>query len=128
MFWLLMAFGTALWTINSALWAYYEVILRQDLPEPCIGDVILFARTVHGTYVDGSVLELTWLAGICLTAVAAHRALPRPAPTGDPHAGRSRLGWRLLALPLVCTLASVMVLAALMAKKDARTLLERRDG
>ena len=46
MFWLLMGFGTALWTINTAIWAYYEVVLRQELPEPCIGDVILFIHVV----------------------------------------------------------------------------------
>jgi len=45
-FWLLMAFGSALWTINTALWTYYEVVLRQELPEPCIGDVILFIHVV----------------------------------------------------------------------------------
>lgn len=43
-FWALLAFGCILWTINTALWAYYEVILRQQLPEPCIGDVILFVH------------------------------------------------------------------------------------
>ncbi len=41
-FWSLLSLGCVLWTINTALWAYYEVILRQELPEPCIGDVILF--------------------------------------------------------------------------------------
>src|SRR5262245_61477133 len=41
-FWLLLSLGCLLWTINTALWAYYEVGLGQVLPEPCIGDVILF--------------------------------------------------------------------------------------
>ncbi len=41
-FWFLLSLGCVLWTINTAFWAYYEVILRQELPEPCIGDVILF--------------------------------------------------------------------------------------
>jgi signal transduction histidine kinase len=35
-----------LWTIDSSIWAYYELILRRDLPEPCIGDVILFIHIV----------------------------------------------------------------------------------
>src|SRR5678815_1149987 len=43
-FWSLLALGCILWTINTALWTYYEVILRQQLPEPCIGDVILFVH------------------------------------------------------------------------------------
>jgi signal transduction histidine kinase len=46
MFWLLMGFGCVLWTINTGVWAYYEIVLRQDLPEPCIGDVILFIHVV----------------------------------------------------------------------------------
>jgi hypothetical protein len=45
-FWLLLGLGCMLWAINSALWAYYEVILRKDLPEPCVGDVILFIHIV----------------------------------------------------------------------------------
>src|SRR5215470_19566754 len=45
-FWLLLGLGSILWTINSAIWLYYELILRQELPEPCIGDVILFIHVV----------------------------------------------------------------------------------
>jgi signal transduction histidine kinase len=45
-FWLLLALGSALWTVNTGFWAYYEVILRQELPEPCMGDVILFAHVI----------------------------------------------------------------------------------
>ena len=45
-FWLLMGFGCMLWTINTAVWAYYEIILKQELPEPCFGDVILFIHVV----------------------------------------------------------------------------------
>jgi signal transduction histidine kinase len=45
-FWLLLGLGCVLWTIDSSIWAYYELILRRDLPEPCIGDVILFIHIV----------------------------------------------------------------------------------
>src|SRR4029453_10483633 len=72
------------------------------------GDVVLFARTVQGTYVDGGPAELLWLVGICLAGLAAHGGHPRPAQEGEP----SRVGFRLLALPLICTLASLFVLAA----------------
>jgi diguanylate cyclase (GGDEF)-like protein len=75
-----------------------------------VGDVVLFTRTVAGTYVDGGPLELTWLAGIVLVSLAAHHARPQPAPDED-DVQRSRLGWRLLALPLACNLASLVVLA-----------------
>jgi diguanylate cyclase (GGDEF)-like protein len=74
------------------------------------GDVLLFARTVAGTYVDGSPLELTWLLGIVLVAVAAHQARRRPVPDPDEFGG-TRLGWRLLALPMACNIASLVVLA-----------------
>jgi diguanylate cyclase len=76
-----------------------------------VGDVVLFSQTVQGTYVDGGPRELTWLAGIALSALAAHLAQPRPAPLGPDHDSRSRLGWRLLALPLACNVASLVVLA-----------------
>jgi diguanylate cyclase (GGDEF)-like protein len=76
-----------------------------------LGDVVLFSRTVADTYVDGGALELTWLVGICLAACAAHFARPHAVTPQDKDAVRSRLGWRLLALPLACTVASVLVLA-----------------
>ena len=76
-----------------------------------VGDVSLFSQTVQGTYVDGGPRELPWLAGIALAALAAHLAQPRPAPIGTDDDGRSRLGWRLLALPLACNIASLLVLA-----------------
>lgn len=46
MFWLLLGFGCTLWTINTAVWTYYELILKQALPEPCAADVILFIHVV----------------------------------------------------------------------------------
>ena len=76
----------------------------------CVADIVLFYRTFHGTYADGGVLELGWLLGICLVALAAHSAVPRPAPLLDGER-RSRVGWRLLALPLSCNVASLVVLA-----------------
>jgi diguanylate cyclase (GGDEF)-like protein len=74
------------------------------------GDVVLFTRTVDGTFVDGGWTDLTWLAGILLVVLAAHSARNRPAPLQDGDA-RSRVGWRLLALPLACNVASLVVLA-----------------
>ncbi|PYX20692.1 MAG: hypothetical protein DMG82_21275 [Acidobacteria bacterium] len=46
MFWLLLGFGCTLWAINTAVWTYYELILKQALPEPCAADVILFIHVV----------------------------------------------------------------------------------
>jgi signal transduction histidine kinase len=45
-FWFLMTAGFAIWAANQALWSYYEVILRRDIPDPFIGDVILFLHVV----------------------------------------------------------------------------------
>ena len=41
-----MAAGCLLWTANLTTWAFYEVVLRRDVPEPFFGDVILFIHTV----------------------------------------------------------------------------------
>jgi signal transduction histidine kinase len=46
LFWGLMAAGCLLWSANLSLWTIYEVLLRRTLPEPFIGDVILFVHVV----------------------------------------------------------------------------------
>lgn len=46
LFWALIAISCLLWTANQALWTYYEVVLRRDLPDPFVGDVILFIHIV----------------------------------------------------------------------------------
>ncbi len=46
LFWGLMAVGCLLWSANLSLWTLYEVIWRRALPEPFIGDVILFVHVV----------------------------------------------------------------------------------
>jgi signal transduction histidine kinase len=45
-FWMLMACGCLLWAVSAGFWAYYEVLLRTELPDPSIGDVILFVHVV----------------------------------------------------------------------------------
>lgn len=46
-FWTLLGFGCLLWTIDIALWTYWEVIRKCDSPpDPFIGDVILFIHVV----------------------------------------------------------------------------------
>jgi signal transduction histidine kinase len=46
LFWALMAMGFLLWSADLALWTFYEVILRRAVPDPFIGDVILFVHVV----------------------------------------------------------------------------------
>lgn len=45
-FWLLLVFGCAAWFVGQLTWTYFEVILRHDVPNPFIGDVILFLHPV----------------------------------------------------------------------------------
>ena len=45
-FWLLLSVGSALWAINTGFWTYYEVLLHAQLPDPCLGDVILFTHVI----------------------------------------------------------------------------------
>jgi signal transduction histidine kinase len=45
-FWGLLSAGCFLWAINQGGWTWIEVILRRDLPDPFIGDVILFGHIV----------------------------------------------------------------------------------
>jgi signal transduction histidine kinase len=46
LFWGLMALGCLLWSADLSLWTFYEVILRRTIPEPFIGDAILFVHVV----------------------------------------------------------------------------------
>ena len=46
LFWSLLAVGCFLWAVNQGLWTYYEVWLHRDLPDPFVGDVILFVHVV----------------------------------------------------------------------------------
>lgn len=46
LFWSLVAVGYAAWTINQFFWIYYEVYLRTDVPDPFLGDVLLFFHIV----------------------------------------------------------------------------------
>jgi diguanylate cyclase (GGDEF)-like protein len=87
------------------------LLVTAAMSATLVGDALLTSRTVAGTYTDGGPMELFWLAGICLVAMAAYWARPRPLPD-ERESERSRLGWRLLALPLVCNVGSLVVLAA----------------
>ncbi len=46
LFWALMGLGCGMWLCTQILWTYFEVFLRQDTPNPFIGDVILFLHVV----------------------------------------------------------------------------------
>jgi diguanylate cyclase (GGDEF)-like protein len=46
LFWMLMAFGCGMWLCSQVLWTYFEVFLRQEVPNPFVGDVVLFLHVV----------------------------------------------------------------------------------
>lgn len=46
LFWSLMALGCGMWLCTQILWTYFEVFLRQDAPNPFVGDVVLFLHVV----------------------------------------------------------------------------------
>ncbi len=48
-FWALMAFGCGIWLCAQVLWTYFEVFLRQETPNPFVGDVVLFLHIVPMT-------------------------------------------------------------------------------
>ena len=79
-FWVLLGAGCGIWLIGQAVWTYFEVILRQDVPNPFVGDVILFVHpvsmigalalnphdqrddlNVHIGYIDFSLLLVWWI-------------------------------------------------------------------
>ncbi|WP_346621227.1 EAL domain-containing protein [Blastococcus montanus] len=84
------------------------VLLGAGLGLIAVSDIALFALKVQGTYVDGGPLELGWLAAVVLASAAAEGAGERPAPADTTG---TRIGWRLLAVPLACLVASLAVLS-----------------
>jgi len=46
LFWGLMGLGMAMWLVSQVGWTYFEVFMRQEAPNPFVGDVILFLHIV----------------------------------------------------------------------------------
>jgi signal transduction histidine kinase len=46
LFWSLFGAGCLIWASDLALWSLYEVVLRRSIPEPFVGDVVLFIHVV----------------------------------------------------------------------------------
>jgi signal transduction histidine kinase len=45
-FWLLIALGFAMWSVNMSLWVYYEVLRNRQVPSIPIGEFLLFLKFV----------------------------------------------------------------------------------
>ena len=46
LFWILLSMGMIFWLTYQAMWNYFEVIKRQEVPDPFLGDVVLFLHLV----------------------------------------------------------------------------------
>jgi diguanylate cyclase (GGDEF)-like protein len=46
LFWVLMSTGFGVWLCAQILWTYFEVFLHREVPNPFVGDVILFLHLV----------------------------------------------------------------------------------
>jgi len=45
-FWILMSAGMCFWLVYQGMWNYFEVLKRVDVPNPFLGDVVLFLHLV----------------------------------------------------------------------------------
>jgi signal transduction histidine kinase len=46
LFWGLMTIGVAFWLTYQLMWSYIEVVLRQEVPDPFVGDIVIFLHFV----------------------------------------------------------------------------------
>lgn len=46
LFWMLMSAGMIFWLIYQGMWSYFEVVKRQEVPNPFLGDIVLFLHLV----------------------------------------------------------------------------------
>jgi diguanylate cyclase (GGDEF)-like protein len=74
------------------------------------GDIVFLDLATQGIYVEGGWLDLTWLTAVTLMALAAHTSDPDPVGAPARNASTSRVGWRVLAVPLACNVVSLVVL------------------
>jgi signal transduction histidine kinase len=79
-FWILLAAGCGAWLFAQIVWTYFEVVLRQEVPNPFLADVVVFLHpvpmiaalalkpheqrhdmNVRIRYIDLSLLVLWWI-------------------------------------------------------------------
>jgi diguanylate cyclase (GGDEF)-like protein len=85
------------------------LLLGAGMAANLVGDVVFLNLAAAGTYVEGGPLDLTWLVAAVLMALAARTSNPS-AVARTRAVGTTRVGWRVLALPLACNVASLLVL------------------
>ncbi|MGY1695428.1 putative bifunctional diguanylate cyclase/phosphodiesterase [Geodermatophilus sp. SYSU D00814] len=86
------------------------LLLGAGIAANLVGDIVHLDLAAAGVYVEGGPLDLTWLAGALLLALAAERTRAPARPV--LRSAGSRVGWRVLAVPAACNVASLALLAA----------------
>lgn len=95
LFWSLLAAGIGLWFVYQLFWTYFEVWLRQDVPDLFTGDIVLFlhivplmaalalrphaAEDVYGTglrHLDFALLFVWWIYLYVLTVIPWQYVIP----------------------------------------------------
>lgn len=74
------------------------------------GDVLFSRAEALGGYVVGGPIDLAWVGACLLGATGAHLARPQRQGTRADEGLHSQIGWRVLAIPLTCTVGSLVVL------------------
>jgi signal transduction histidine kinase len=46
LFWALMTMGIAFWLAYQLMWSYIEVVQRREVPDPFVGDIVIFLHFV----------------------------------------------------------------------------------
>ncbi|HEY0507861.1 MAG TPA: EAL domain-containing protein [Blastococcus sp.] len=87
------------------------LLLGAGIAANLVGDVIYLNLITQDIYAEGGPLDLTWLIAMTLMALAAHTSDPEAARRAR-SAATTRVGWRVLAVPLACNVASLFVLGA----------------
>ncbi|WP_324277271.1 hypothetical protein [Blastococcus brunescens] len=85
------------------------LLLAAAIVANLVGDIVFLDLATQGIYVEGGPLDLTWLVAVTLMAAAAHTGRRHARPRRQ-EAQTTRVGWRVLAVPLACNVASLIVL------------------
>jgi diguanylate cyclase (GGDEF)-like protein len=75
-----------------------------------VGDIVYLDLAASGIYMEGGPLDLAWLLSAVLLACAAARS--QSASDGLVATSGSRVGWRVLAVPMICNAVSLALLGA----------------
>jgi diguanylate cyclase (GGDEF)-like protein len=86
------------------------LLLAAAIGANLVGDIVFLDLATQGIYVEGGWLDLTWLTAISLMALAAHTSDADPAGAPAGNGSTTRVGWRVLAVPLACNVVSLVVL------------------